>query len=129
MAWHSAESLDTLIGQILVKGTYKVVPGYFNATVEKEFKNRKIAMINCDVDLYSSTIDCLSPLFKMQSISEGCIILFDDWNNSAANPKIGQRAAFSKICEDFSIKYSDEGRYSYHGHAFIIHEYLTTGQV
>lgn len=127
MAWHSAESLDTLIGQILANEKYEVVPGYFHDTVEKSLE-RKIAMINCDVDLYSSTLDCLSPLFKMESISEGCIILFDDWNNSAANPNLGQRAAFSKICEDFSVMYSDEGSYSYHGHAFIIHEYLTTAQ-
>lgn len=126
MTWHSAKSLDSLIGQILASEKYKIIPGYYSDTVEKEFKDRKIAMINCDVDLYSSTIDCLSPLFNMESISEGCIILFDDWNNSAANPNLGQRAAFSKICDDFSVKYSDEGSYSYHGHAFIIHEYLTT---
>ena len=128
MTWHTAESIDTLIGQILAKEKYKIVPGFFSDTVEKEFQHRKIAMINCDVDLYSSTIDCLYPLFKMESISKGCIILFDDWNNSAANPNLGQRAAFSKICEDFSVEYSDEGSYSYHGHAFIIHDYLKPGQ-
>lgn len=128
MTWHNAKSLDTLIGKILARDEYKIIPGYYCDTVEKEFRNRKISMVNCDVDLYSSTFDCLSPLFKMGSISKGCILLFDDWNNSAANPTHGQRAAFSKICEDFSVKFSDEGRYSYHGRSFIIHEYIAPAE-
>lgn len=126
MNWHNAKSLDSLIGKIFSRDKYKIISGYYCDTVENNFKYKKISMINCDVDLYSSTIDCLSPLFKMGVVSQGCIILFDDWNNSAANPNNGQRAAFSKICEEFSVKFSDEGRYSYHGRSFIIHEYLAT---
>ena len=125
MEFHNPENFESLILNCLNKEQFEVIPGYFSETMESFSKNKKIGLIHCDVDLYSSTIDCLQPLFKNGCITEGAMILFDDWNCSRANPDHGQRKAFSDLCSEFDIVFSNEGSYSYHGHSFIIHSYNT----
>jgi hypothetical protein len=123
MVWQSADSLEKLIGGILPADSFDVIAGFFAETVEATFASKRIAMVHCDVDLHSSTVDCLEPLFRLGCLAHGSIILFDDWNCSAANPEHGQRKAFAELCETFAVQFSDEGRYSYHGRAVIIQNY------
>jgi O-methyltransferase len=123
MSFFDPESFKSLISEVIEPNKFEIVVGFFSDTVSNTFKNRCISVVHCDVDLYSSTLDCLGPLFSMKCISPGCIILFDDWNNSYASPEHGQRKAFRELIERFSVSYSDEGSYSYHGRSFIIHSY------
>lgn len=123
MMMYDHGTFKKLISHFVDPNILKVVPGYFSEVVPLVAKKATFGFIHCDVDLYSSTIDCLVPLFENKAITEGCIILFDDWNCSRANNKLGQRKAFKDICNRFNVNFSDEGTYSYHGRSFIIHDY------
>ena len=123
MMMHDHQTFKELISNFAMPNTFNVIPGYFSEVVPSIAKEVKFGFIHCDVDLYSSTIDCLTPLFANKAVTEGCIILFDDWNCSRASNNVGQRKAFRDICDKFDVDCSDEGAYSYHGRSFIIHNY------
>lgn len=124
MTFLNAEGLRKSISGCIDDSAFEIVPGYFKDTLPDIVGTTKFGFIHCDVDLYSSTMDALAPLFEHQAINPGCIILFDDWNCSKADPAVGQRKAWSDLCKQFHIQFSDEGAYSYHGRAMIVHEYV-----
>jgi O-methyltransferase len=97
----------------------KIHPGWFKDTV-REY-NRDVSLVNVDCDLYSSTMDALLPLFGKNQISDGAMILFDDFNCNRASPRHGQRKAWEELKRKFDIYYSDEGSYGLFGRKFIVH--------
>ncbi|HEU5046286.1 MAG TPA: TylF/MycF/NovP-related O-methyltransferase [Rickettsiales bacterium] len=123
MTFLGAEGLRKAVNSYIDESDFEIVPGFFKDTLSNVAGKVKFGFIHCDVDLYSSTIDALAPLFEHKAINPGCIILFDDWNCSKADPSAGQRKAWSDLCKQFNIQFSDEGAYSYHGRAVIVHEY------
>jgi hypothetical protein len=82
-----------------------------------------------DCDLYASTIDALAPLFARGQVSEGAVILFDDWNCNRASPQYGQRKAWDVLVARHRIRYSDEGRYGMASRRFIVHAYAAQAVV
>lgn len=97
----------------------KVHAGWFKDTVS-DFRN-KLAIVHVDCDLYSSTMDCLWPLFERNQLTDGSMLLFDDYNCNRASPLHGQRRAWRELVRRFDIRYSDEGSYGIFGRKFIIH--------
>lgn len=97
----------------------KIYPGWFKDTVPG-FRN-KLALVHVDCDLYSSTMDCLWHLFERDQISDGAMVLFDDYNCNRASPDHGQRRAWSELVKRFGLRYSDEGSYGIFGRKFIVH--------
>jgi O-methyltransferase len=97
----------------------KVHPGWFKDTA-KNFTG-KVALINVDCDLYSSTMDALWPLFERDQISDGCMVLFDDYNCNRARNDQGQRKAWAELRKYFNLDVSDEGPYGIFGRKFIVH--------
>lgn len=98
----------------------RVVEGWYADTAH-QFNQGKYALIHADCDLYQSTWDALKPLFNIGAVSEGAIVLFDDWNGNQARPEFGQRAAWHDLVACYCIRASDEGSYGAFGHRFIIH--------
>jgi hypothetical protein len=90
--------------------------------LEDEFTG-KVALINVDCDLYSSTMDALSPLFEREQISDGCMIFFDDYNCNRASRIHGQRKAWDELMYYHDLEVSDEGSYGLFGRRFIVHGY------
>ena len=84
---------------------------------------QRFSIIHINEDLYESAIDVLSNLFKKSQVTEGAVILFDDWNCNYANPMLGERKAFSEICDKYNVKFSDSGSYRVAANRFIIHSY------
>lgn len=73
-----------------------VVPGLFNDTCTKDtiekYNIKKVAIVHIDCDLYSSTkiaLEFIKPL-----ITDGTIIIFDDWFCFRGNPNLGEQRAF-----------------------------------
>jgi O-methyltransferase len=97
----------------------KVHAGWFKDTV-KDFGGR-VSVVNIDCDLYSSTMDALLPLFNRNQISDGCAVLFDDFNCNRASPSHGQRKAWGELKHKFGLQVSDEGSYGIFGRKFIVH--------
>ena len=119
----SKVEFENLINKYLGKNKFFVYKGWFKDTVLKIPDDVCFSFIHIDGDLYQSAIDVLDFLFKMKKISQGAMILFDDWNCNAANPNLGEKRAFSEMVDKYKIDYSDEGGYSVGSHKFIINSY------
>jgi O-methyltransferase len=96
--------------------------GWYKDTVPR-LSGAKFSMIHVDSDLYSSSLDALTPLFSTGAISEGAVFFFDSWNCNRASPETGQRKAWADLTARFSISSSDGGDYSWEGHKHIVHSY------
>ena len=97
--------------------------GWYADTVGKIPDSTKFGCIHVDCDLYQSTLDALGSLFRRNMISEGAVILFDDWNCNRSSRQRGERRAWLELCNDYKIDFSDGGDYSWGGHKFIVHGY------
>lgn len=83
----------------------------------------KVALINFDGDLFQSTVDALSRLFEENQISEGCVILFDDYFCGKGNPNLGESAAWTFLVQRYNISYREYKTYGIYGKSFIINNY------
>jgi hypothetical protein len=115
--------LDCLIAKYLDQERFSIIKGWFKNTVPEIPTNSKFSLIHIDGDLYESAIDVLDNMFAKKLIANGAMILFDDWNCNAANPKYGERKAWSEVIEKYFIEYSDAGSYGDCCHSFIVHSY------
>lgn len=100
----------------------RIYQGWFSDTVPA-WRDVKLSMLHIDCDLYQSTWDVLDPLFGRSMISEGAILLFDDWNCNRASPQLGERKAWGEITAKYNVTSSDLGAYGWAGHKFIVHSY------
>lgn len=98
-----------------------IYEGWFSHTVSTFLD--PVALVHVDCDLYSSTVDCLAPLFSRGQIQEGCVLMFDDWDCNRASPLHGERRAWGELCGKFKIQFSDGGNYGIFGHKFIVHRF------
>lgn len=101
----------------------QIYDGWYSETLKTLERDVKLALIHVDCDLYSSTMDALTPLFTGGHVSPGALILFDDWNANRASPDHGERKAWTELTAKFDIRFSDEGGYGHCGRKFIAHSY------
>jgi O-methyltransferase len=113
-----------LLSNYLDQKDFFVIPGWFKDTVPNINPSQKFSLIHIDGDLYESAIDVLDALFQKKMISSGAIIFFDDWNCNAAAPDMGERRAWTEVCEKYNIVFSDASSYGVACHKFIIHKYF-----
>ena len=119
----SENKLLKLLSKILDINKIKIVKGWYKDTISEINENINFSLLHIDSDLYESAIDILDPLFKNNQISNGALILFDDWNCNFGSPKLGERKAFLEMVEKYSVEFSDHGSYAVAGQRFIIHNY------
>jgi len=60
-------------------------------------------------------------LFGNGILSDGAVLMFDDWNCNRASPNHGQRRAWRECVGKHGISYSDCGDYGSMCHKFIVH--------
>lgn len=119
----SEKQLFKLLSKTLDRNRIKIVKGWYKDTVNQINKNVKFSLLHIDSDLYESAIDILDPLFYNKQISNGALIIFDDWNANYGNPNFGERRAFLEMVKKYSVEFTDHGSYSVAGQRFIIHNY------
>ncbi len=78
-----------------------VVPGWFDEVLHQRtidrFQLNKAAIVHIDCDLYESAravLEFLTPL-----LSDGAVVIFDDWYCFKANPDLGEQRACREWCE------------------------------
>lgn len=115
--------LSNRLQRVIAKKDFKIYPGFFLETLP-DF-NAKVALIHIDSDLYSSAQEILDSLFSRNLISDGCLIMFDDYDLNQANPRSGERLAWSEAVLKYQIQYSDRSSYGLFGHKYLIHGYVS----
>ena len=100
-----------------------IYKGWFSETLPSLPAEVKFALVHIDCDLYQSAIDVLDYLFRTRRLSEGAIILFDDWDCNRASNDHGERRAWREVQQKFQVSFSDGGSYGCAGHKLIIHAY------
>jgi O-methyltransferase len=120
----SPEQVMICCSRFLPKEDIVIYKGWFKDTLGDLPSHQRLALLHMDCDLYSSAMDVLVPLLSRKQISEGALILFDDWNCNRASPSHGERHAWAECVGRFHIEYSDEGSYGSMCHKFIVHNYV-----
>lgn len=119
----SEDRFRKIVSQFVPTDSFVVYKGWFKDTLPTVNSAQKFSLIHIDGDLYESAIDVLSILFEKGQVTEGAVMLFDDWNCNYSNPMLGERKAFKEICDKYNVQFSDAGSYSVAAHRFIIHSY------
>jgi hypothetical protein len=101
----------------------KVIKGWYKDTLLQLPAGQKFAVVHVDCDYYSSTYEVLNHLFRNAMISDGCIMLFDDWLCNRGSPKYGQQKAWSDLWSlDWPyLSFTNLGRYGVASWQFIVH--------
>jgi len=77
------------------------VKGFYDQSLTPELQRkllpRKAAVIYVDCDLYKSTVPVLH--FIRPFLQRGTVVVFDDWNCFHADPRRGERRAWSEFLE------------------------------
>jgi hypothetical protein len=100
-----------------------IYEGWFRDTLPRIPKDARMGLLHVDSDLYQSAIEVLDFVFQRGIVSEGAIVLFDDWNCNRAANDLGERRAWQEVVTKYKIEFSDLGSYSWAGHRFIVHGY------
>lgn len=107
---------DALFSTIdaVIPGMVSMVKGFYthSTPVPKE-----ISLLHIDCDLYNSTRIALD--ISAPSLSDGAVIMFDDFNNNLANNDFGERRAFM---ESIATSCEPWFTYGWSGYAFIYHK-------
>lgn len=119
----SAEQLGQAVGRFLPAERVNIHAGWYSDTVPQLPGDTRFALLHVDCDMYSSTMDALVPCFERGLISAGAHLFFDDWNCNRADPRFGQRKAWSELIERFDIRASSGGDYGAFAHKCIVHGY------
>lgn len=115
--------LSELLSTIIDTKRIGIHKGWFKESLSYISKQTKFALVHIDADLYASAVDVLDYIFANALVSDGCVVLFDDFNCSCASNELGERKAWGEMVEKYKIKYSDGGWYGWAGWRFIVHEY------
>lgn len=88
-----------------------LIPGFYQNSLKDEivslYDMQPASFVNVDVDIYTSTIECLDFMFRNKLIVPGTIIRYDDWGGSLMNaPEFctGESRAHKEILAKYNIK-------------------------
>jgi O-methyltransferase len=117
----TANELNAMCREFLEQDQIRIYPGWYKDTMRSIPKETKYALVHVDCDTYESTIQLLDYLFEHDHFTDGCAVLFDDWNCARFSPKLGERKAWAEMVAKHKVSYTDCGDYSVYGHKFIVH--------
>jgi O-methyltransferase len=89
-----------------------IYPGWFKDTMHTTPPEVRFSLVNLDCDLYESTRDVLEFLFETNRLSDGCVLIFDDFLENRASRKFGQRKAWEEAKTKWKPDFTDLGYYA-----------------
>jgi O-methyltransferase len=98
-----------------------IVQGFYDDTLSRpaEIPLDKVAVAWIDCDLYSSTVPVLD--YLTPRLSQGAVVLFDDWFCFKADPELGeQRACHEWLEHNPAITLVPWRQFNWAGQAFIV---------
>jgi hypothetical protein len=116
-AFSAADALDSFRARHLLDRITRrighpnvtLIPGFFNESLPglQLSRFRPALLVDVDVDLYVSAIQCLRWMFDSGLIVPGTLVRYDDWHNNS--PGWGEMKAHDEISADFQVKWLDVG--------------------
>jgi O-methyltransferase len=101
---------------------FEIVKGYFADTLQTSLPTEPPAMVHIDCDLYQSTAEVLETLNERKLLQNGMVLMFDDFNTSKADPRMGERRALAELLQrNKALSVSPFLTYNWHGQAFVLH--------
>lgn len=103
------------------------IPGWFEQTLTGQGKqetkekigNRKAAVVYLDADLYEPTVLALD--FLVDYLTDGTLLLFDNWFLFRGHPERGERRAFEEWCKKHpELIITPFNNFGWHGASFIV---------
>lgn len=129
---NAEKAIETFINVIIPEQVF-IHKGFYEKTVPYNLPE-KAAVVHIDCDLYESTVHVLHHLIsKFSLLSQGTVILFDDFNNNGASWAYGERAALRTLfpLHEAGIHWTSTWKllglepwftYGSAGYAFIVHK-------
>jgi hypothetical protein len=117
----SEAELVEICGAYLDRERVRTHAGWFRDSLARLEPDVRFALVHLDCDLYESTMDVLVDLFEHDRWSDGCTLLFDDWNCNRASPRFGERRAWAECVERYRPSFTDCGGYGPLGWQFLLH--------
>ncbi len=105
----------------------QTIPGWFEETLIGEGKKktiekigeRKIAIAYLDADLYEPTVLALD--FLVDYLTDGTLLIFDNWFLFRGHPDRGERRAFEEWCAKHpELIITPYNNFGWHGASFIV---------
>lgn len=105
------------------RSRYRLIEGYYEDSLTSELKSelgsKRAAVVLLDCDLYSSTRIALGWLDDL--LTEGSILLFDDWSSHGDDVRQGQPRALHEFLEARSdLRVESLGEFPSHGKIFVL---------
>jgi len=117
------KAISDSLEEFLAPSRFEIVQGYFSDVLPSRLPKEKISLVHIDCDLYSSTMEVLNALVVADLLQDGCLLYFDDYNCSRANPKYGERRALIEFLgANTHWSASPFISYGWHGQGYILHE-------
>lgn len=122
--------IKRMLSRVISSERIHVHKGYFSETLNARLPH-KAAIVHLDCDLYQSTMEVLDALERDETLQDGTILMFDDWNCNRANPAFGQRRALGEFLDRSKGRYSTSHfrNYGFNCAAFILHDMAGKGDV
>jgi hypothetical protein len=118
----TVELIATDLRKFMQPNQFEIVKGFFSDTLPNALPEAPVAMIHIDCDLYQSTMDVFEALNERKLLQNGSILMFDDYNTSKADPRMGERRALADLLQrNKRLSVSPFLSYNWHGQAFLLH--------
>lgn len=102
--------------KLLNKEGLNIIPGWFHETLNEEtfkkFKGKKAGLIHIDCDIYTSTLQVLEFLIQHNLITNGTLIVYDDWGawrmsglQESQQFDVSEAKAHKEICEKYDLNF------------------------
>jgi O-methyltransferase len=118
---HSRRSFEARLRRARVPSSdVEIVEGFFDRTLEPSVDEpREVAIAWVDCDLYISTVPVLN--FLADRLSQGAILLFDDWFCFKGDPDAGEQKACNEwLARNPEITLIPWRQFNWAGQAFIV---------
>lgn len=112
-----------MLSEVIGRDRIHVRKGFFSESLRDRIAARA-AIVHLDCDLYQSTAEVLEALDRHDSLQDGTVLMFDDWNCNRGNPAFGQRRALDEFLANCRGVYtvSHFFNYGFNCAAFILHD-------
>jgi hypothetical protein len=111
--------LQAICSKFISKDRIIIHHGWFSDTMAKLPSSQKFGLVHIDCDLYQSSYEVLQNLFTNDRLTDGAMLMFDDWLCSRGSS--GQQKAWLEIVEQFNPTFTFLGYYANSCAKIIVH--------